>query len=95
MLDQINIELSEGKEPLNAILDSAVSRSRPVAMAAGTTVLGMIPLLGDDFFIGMAVTIMAGLTFASVLTLVVVPVLRSSLQSSGRQGLIEVRDELF
>jgi multidrug efflux pump subunit AcrB len=35
----------------------------------------MIPLLGDDFFVGMAVTIMAGLTFASILTLIVVPVL--------------------
>ncbi|MEH6822433.1 MAG: efflux RND transporter permease subunit [Motiliproteus sp.] len=75
LLDEINIQLSEGKEPLTAVLDSAVSRSRPVAMAAGTTVLGMIPLLGDDFFIGMAVTIMAGLTFASILTLIVVPVL--------------------
>ncbi|MEH6626403.1 MAG: efflux RND transporter permease subunit [Motiliproteus sp.] len=75
LLDQINLELAEGKEPIVAILDSAVSRSRPVAMAAGTTVLGMIPLLADDFFKGMAVTIMGGLTFASILTLIVVPVL--------------------
>jgi multidrug efflux pump subunit AcrB len=44
-------------------------------MAAGTTVLGMLPLLMDAFFAAMAVTIMAGLTFASILTLVVVPVL--------------------
>ncbi len=75
LLDQINLELAEGKDPLTAVLDSAVSRSRPVAMAAGTTVLGMIPLLADDFFVGMAVTIMGGLTFASILTLIVVPVL--------------------
>ncbi len=48
---------------------------RPVSMAALTTVLGMIPLLTDAFFIAMAVTIMFGLSFATVLTLVVVPVL--------------------
>ncbi len=75
LLDEISINLSQGKEPWFAILDSSVSRARPVMMAAGTTVLGMIPLLADDFFIGMAVTIMAGLTFASILTLIVVPVL--------------------
>jgi multidrug efflux pump subunit AcrB len=44
-------------------------------MAALTTVLGMIPLLADAFFASMAVTIMFGLTFATILTLVVVPVL--------------------
>jgi len=75
LLDEININLAAGKQPWDAILDSAVSRARPVMMAAGTTVLGMIPLLADDFFIGMAVTIMAGLSFASLLTLIVVPVL--------------------
>ena len=75
LLDEINVQLDEGKETMTAVLDSAVSRARPVAMAAGTTVLGMIPLLADDFFTGMAVTIMAGLTFASILTLIVVPVL--------------------
>jgi len=75
LIDQINIEVATGKEPFVAILDSCVSRLRPVSMAAVTTVLGMIPLLFDIFFIGMAVTIMAGLTFATVLTLIVVPVL--------------------
>jgi multidrug efflux pump subunit AcrB len=75
LLDEISINLELGKEPWDAVLDSSVSRARPVMMAAGTTVLGMIPLLADDFFIGMAVTIMAGLTFASILTLIVVPVL--------------------
>jgi multidrug efflux pump subunit AcrB len=50
---------------------------RPVLMAASTTVLGMLPLLTDAFFVAMAVTIMAGLTFASILTLIVVPVLYS------------------
>jgi predicted RND superfamily exporter protein len=48
---------------------------RPVMMAAATTILGMIPLLTDAFFISMAVTIMAGLLVATVLTLIIVPVL--------------------
>lgn len=79
LIDQINVEIQEGKEPMEAIIDSSVSRLRPVSMAAMTTVLGMIPLLMDVFFIGMAVTIMAGLTFATILTLIVVPVLYAIL----------------
>jgi len=75
LLDQINIELKNGKAPMQAVIDSAVSRVRPVAMAAFTTVLGMIPLLWDAFFGAMAVTIMGGLSFATLLSLVVVPVL--------------------
>jgi multidrug efflux pump subunit AcrB len=75
LIDEINAQLGAGKEAFPAILDSAVSRVRPVAMAAATTVLGMIPLLSDAFFVSMAVTIMFGLTFACILTLIVVPVL--------------------
>ncbi len=75
LLDQINIELGEGKAPYLAVIDSAASRVRPVALAAFTTVLGMIPLIWDAFFVAMAVTIMGGLTFATLLTLIVVPVL--------------------
>ncbi|MCG9580855.1 efflux RND transporter permease subunit [Vibrio tubiashii] len=75
LLDQINIELSSGKDPYQAVFDSAISRVRPVSMAALTTILGMIPLVFDAFFGSMAITIMAGLGFATVLTLIVVPVL--------------------
>jgi len=75
LVDQINLELAEGKLLYNAIFDSAVSRVRPVSMAAATTILGMIPLLFDAFFSSMAVTIMFGLGFATVLTLIVVPVI--------------------
>ncbi len=75
LLSQINIELGEGKEPFQAVIDAAASRVRPVSMAAVTTVLGMTPLIWDAFFAPMAVTIMGGLTFATVLTLVVAPVL--------------------
>lgn len=75
LMDQINIELATGKDRYQAVFDSAISRVRPVSMAAVTTILGMIPLLFDAFFGSMAVTIMAGLGFATILTLVVVPVL--------------------
>jgi multidrug efflux pump subunit AcrB len=75
LIDQIDTERAEGKEDFYAIVDSGVSRMRPVMLAAATTILGMIPLLTDAFFIGMAITIMFGLGFATVLTLIFVPVL--------------------
>lgn len=75
LIDQIDLEIREGKLPFQAVLDSCVSRMRPVMLAAITTVLGMIPLLFDAFFASLAVVIMVGLSFASILTLVVVPVL--------------------
>lgn len=79
LIDQINLEISEGKNTYDAIIDSGVSRMRPVMMAASTTVLGLIPLVFDAFFVSLAVTIMFGLTFASILTLLVVPVLYAIL----------------
>lgn len=75
LIDQIDLEMSEGKAPLEAVIDSGVSRTRPVMMASLTTVLGMVPLYFDVLFSAMAVTIMFGLTVATVLILVVVPVL--------------------
>ncbi|MAD18046.1 MAG: MFS transporter [Alteromonadaceae bacterium] len=77
LMDQINIELATGKDAYKAVVDSALSRVRPVSMAAMTTILGMVPLMFDPFFGSMAITIMAGLGFATVLTLIVVPVLFS------------------
>jgi multidrug efflux pump subunit AcrB len=79
LLDQIRVEIDEGKGPYEAILDSAVSRLRPVVLAAATTVLGVIPLLQDAFWVAMSVTIMAGLAFGTVLTMVLVPVLYATL----------------
>ncbi|MFQ5415444.1 MAG: efflux RND transporter permease subunit [Myxococcota bacterium] len=74
LIDEINAQLGEGKDLTPAILDSGASRLRPVAMAASTTALGMIPLLADAFFVAMAVTIIFGLLFATLLTMIVVPV---------------------
>jgi len=79
LIDEIDLQVAAGKQINVAILDASVSRMRPVAMAAVTTILGMIPLLGDIFFVGMAVTIMSGLAFATALTLIFVPVLYAIL----------------
>jgi multidrug efflux pump subunit AcrB len=75
LLDQIGTELADGKTPYQAIVGSAVSRLRPVVLAAATTVLGVAPLLQDVFWVSMAITIMAGLAFGTVLTMLVVPTL--------------------
>ena len=75
LIDQIDLEIREGKAAFKAIVDSGVSRLRPVALAALTTMMGMIPLFQDAFFISMAVTIVFGLGFATLLTLIFVPVL--------------------
>jgi multidrug efflux pump subunit AcrB len=77
LIDEINVQLAQGGPPLKAIIDSGVSRLIPVSMAALTTILGMLPLVLDAFFVSMAVTIMFGLGFATVLTLIFVPVLYS------------------
>ena len=77
LIDEIDQQIEEGKEQFTAILDATVSRLRPVMLAAATTILGLIPLLSDVFFVNMSITIMAGLGFATVLTLVFVPTLYS------------------
>ncbi|EKE85303.1 efflux RND transporter permease subunit [Idiomarina xiamenensis] len=75
LLEQIAVEREAGKAPYRAVVDAAVSRVRPVGMAAATTILGMLPLLFDDFFASMAVVIMFGLGFATLLTLLIVPLM--------------------
>ncbi len=74
LVDQIGIEMNSGKEPVDAVISATTSRIVPVAMASGTTILGMLPLLFDAMFGGMAATIMGGLLVASILTLFVLPV---------------------
>jgi multidrug efflux pump subunit AcrB len=75
LLDQINIEKAEGKRDFHAVMDATVSRLRPVVLASATTVLGVVPLLPDVFWVAMAVTIMFGLAFGTLLTLFLLPVL--------------------
>ena len=79
LIDEINLQREEDKPAIDAITGSAVSRLRPVAMAAATTILGMAPLFPDAFFVSMAVTIAFGLGFATVLTMIVVPVLYATI----------------
>lgn len=77
LLDACALNRKEGMGHFEAIVEAAVSRARPVFLAAGTTILGVIPLLQDVFWQSMAVTIMAGLAFGSLLTLIAVPVFYS------------------
>ena len=65
LIDEINLQSSGDKSPIDAVLDSAVSRLRPVAMAAATTILGMAPLFPDAFFVSMAVTAACSAAFCS------------------------------
>lgn len=73
LLDEVNIQRRAGVDSYRAVIEATVSRARPVLMAAITTIFGMIPLLFDVVFSGMAATIVFGLTFATLLTLVVIP----------------------
>ena len=75
LMDEIHLEISGGKPPRQALIDSSLSRLRPVAMAAATTILGMVPLLSDAMFGSMAATIMGGLFMGTIITLIIIPVL--------------------
>lgn len=77
LLDACKENIANGMDRSDAIVEAAVSRARPVMLAAGTTVLGVIPLLQDVFWIGLAVAIMGGLAIGSLLTLVAVPLFYS------------------
>jgi multidrug efflux pump subunit AcrB len=78
LLDEVNVNLALEKTPYDSVIDAAMSRLRPVVLAAATTVLGVMPLLQDVFWVGMAVTIMAGLAFGTIITMLLVPVLYAS-----------------
>jgi multidrug efflux pump subunit AcrB len=75
LIDEINARLAAGDTAVAAVLSAGVTRLRPLGLAAATTVLGMLPLITDPFYSAMAVTVMCGLAFATLLTLVVIPVI--------------------
>ena len=75
LMDEITLQISQGVEPVTALVDSSQSRLRPVMMASLTTILGMIPLLPDAMFGSLAASIMGGLLFGTLITLLFVPVL--------------------
>ena len=75
LMDEITLQINDGVEPVNALLNSSSSRFRPVMMASLTTILGMIPLLSDDMFGSLAVTIMGGLLVGTLITLIFIPIL--------------------
>jgi multidrug efflux pump subunit AcrB len=69
LVDELDQRIrGRAQRSFEAVLEGSVSRMRPVLLAAGTTILGMTPLIFDAFFQGMAVTIISGLAFATVLT---------------------------
>ncbi len=79
LLDQIAINRGEGMSHYEAVIDAALSRLRPVILAAATTVLGVVPLLQDVFWIGLAVVIMVGLAVGTLLTMILLPVIYAAL----------------
>lgn len=75
LIDETDSQIDEGKARMQAVVDAAVSRVRPVSLGVLTTVLGVVPLLWDPFFQSLAVVIICGLSFATILTLIIVPTL--------------------
>ncbi len=75
LMDEINQQIADGTPIASALVESSCVRLRAVMMASLTTILGMIPLLSDDLFGSMAVTIMGGLLFSAIATLIYLPIL--------------------
>lgn len=74
LVDEIDKRCSENGLTLESLSTASISRLRPVILASGTTIAGMSPLLNDPFFKEMAVCIMGGLAFSTLLTMLAVPV---------------------
>ena len=75
IVDQIDQHLAEGMPPIKAVKESAVVRFRPIMLTALTTVLGLIPMFPSAFWRGLAIAISCGLTVATLITLIVLPVI--------------------
>lgn len=77
LVDQIDLDIANGKPRYTAVIESAASRVRPVMMGTLTTVLGVVPLYLDAFFQSMSIVLIFGLMFATLVTLIIIPVLYS------------------
>lgn len=75
LIDQIQKHIEAGEAPRDAIVDSAVLRFRPIMLTAAAAILGMLPLMTSSFWGPMAVAIASGLLIATILTLLVLPVM--------------------
>jgi multidrug efflux pump subunit AcrB len=88
LLDEIDANKAGGMMPYDATIAAGMSRVRPVALGAATTILGVMPLIQDAFWVAMAMTIMAGLTFGTILTMVLVPTFYATLNGIESPGVI-------
>ena len=80
LVDEINrLQKEENASPFTAVVEATVSRVRPVLMASLTTIVGMIPLVGDPMYSSMAITIMGGLAVGTIITLILLPLFYSTL----------------
>jgi multidrug efflux pump subunit AcrB len=79
LLDEIDANKAGGMAPYDAMIAAGMSRVRPVALGAATTILGVMPLIQDAFWVAMALTIMFGLTFGTILTMILVPTFYATL----------------
>ena len=86
LIDQVQSEMEQGRDPWNAVLDAAVHRTRPVVLTAAATVLAMVPLTRSVFWGPMAIAIMGGLSVATILTIFFVPSLYAACFRVGRAG---------
>jgi multidrug efflux pump subunit AcrB len=85
LIDQVQIEIAQGRDPWNAVLESAICRARPVMLTALATVLAMVPLTRSVFWGPMAIAIMGGLSVATLLTIFFVPALYTAWFKVRRQ----------
>ena len=80
LIDFIQLSIERGSGRIEAVVESCRTRLRPILMTTMTTVLGMLPLSlgigeGSEIYRGMAITVMFGLSFSTILTLVIIPIL--------------------
>lgn len=85
LVDEINrLQTEEHVDPYHAVIEATVSRVRPVLMASLTTIVGMVPLVGDPMYGSMAICIMGGLTVGTLITLMLLPLFYTAMFRVGK-----------